>query len=59
MKLTDYIDGASPVQEKPVLEQVDYWKERAFFFEQRAYENLEAVKRLEASEDGESWKGDK
>ncbi len=55
MNLADYIDGASPVEEKPPQEQLDYWKERSLFFEQRAYEKLEAVKRLEGG--GESWRG--
>ena len=44
----------SPVENEPLDVQVEYWKARAFFFEQRAYANLE--REQEEEDSGDWWK---
>jgi hypothetical protein len=37
----DYEDGCDPVRELTLLEQIEYWKRRAFEFEKLAHERGE------------------
>lgn len=51
-------DSEKNIVNRPLVEQAAYWQKRARFFEGLAYDNLKAVQRLEAKEDGEGWKDD-
>ena len=47
----------SPVEDRPLIEQVEYWKNRAEFFEKQAYANLENIKReIEEQDESDWWK---
>jgi hypothetical protein len=52
----DYEDGASPVRELTLLEQIAYWQARARLAEQCAYANLERVVERESDDPADFWK---
>jgi len=54
--LEDHEDGCSPVRDLTLLEQIDYWRTRAWLAEECAYANLERVVELEDDDSGEAWK---
>jgi len=48
----------SPVAGEPLLEQVDYWRRRARFFENQAYGMMTRLQDIERDDDSEWWKRD-
>jgi hypothetical protein len=52
----DYEEGCDPVRDLTLLEQIEYWKARAWLAERCAYGNLERIRELEDAGDADWWK---
>lgn len=48
----------SPVADKPLIQQIEYWQERARFFEEKAYELAEKLQDINLDDSGDWWKKD-
>jgi hypothetical protein len=52
----DYEPGQSPVRELTLIEQINYWMERAFKAEQAVAERPELVADVEDDDPADFWK---